>query len=70
MSEKYHEIADCPKCGKRDLVEQTEQKWVCLGCGFSKDLSHPETESEAGSAIGGMWIFVLLGTLIWMVLML
>ncbi|BAY23611.1 hypothetical protein NIES2100_34030 [Calothrix sp. NIES-2100] len=69
MSETHHEIADCPKCGKRDFVEQNEQKWLCLSCGFSKDLSRLE-EAEPESAIGGMWIFVLLGTLIWMVLML
>lgn len=67
MSEIHHEIADCPKCGKRDFVEKDEKKWVCLNCGFSKDISKPEPEPSPG--IGGMWLFVLLTALIWMALM-
>ncbi|BAY50262.1 hypothetical protein SAMD00079811_78910 (plasmid) [Scytonema sp. HK-05] len=48
MSETYHEIADCPECGKRDFVEQDENQWVCLNCGFSKDVSQSEPEPSRG----------------------
>ncbi|WP_414589176.1 hypothetical protein [Scytonema sp. PCC 10023] len=67
MSEKHYEIAECPKCGKHDFVDKDEKEWVCLNCGFSKDIS--KSESEPSPGIGGMWFWVLVVTLIWMALM-
>jgi ribosomal protein S27AE len=67
MSEKHYEIADCPKCGKRDFVDKDDTQWVCLSCGFSQDIS--QSEPKPSSGIGGMWLWVLLTTLIWMALM-
>ncbi len=40
MTEKQrYTIADCPRCGKHDLVETDNNKWICLNCDFSKNLS-------------------------------
>jgi hypothetical protein len=36
---------DCPKCGKKGLVERFPNCYHCLWCGFHKDLSEPEPES-------------------------
>lgn len=47
-----HDIADCPKCGKRDLVLQEDGEWRCLNpdCEIhEKGLKMPKSGSESES---------------------
>lgn len=60
MSDKHYEVADCPKCGKRDFVDKTDTQWTCLNCGYSKDLSKPEENGDTGS----IWLLIVLGSLL------
>jgi len=36
MSE--HDIADCPKCEKRDFVLKEDGVWICLKCGYTEKM--------------------------------
>jgi ribosomal protein L37AE/L43A len=45
MSE--HDIADCPKCGKRDFVLKEDNNWVCLSCKYKQRM--PSSNSNSGS---------------------
>lgn len=39
MSNHREEIIECPRCGKLDFVKKDDEKWVCLNCDFSRDLT-------------------------------
>ncbi len=56
MSE--HDIADCPKCGKRDYVLKEDGVWICLNCRHTDKMpkSKFDSESEANSGIVGVLI--------------
>ncbi|HEY9709523.1 MAG TPA: hypothetical protein V6D48_15065 [Oculatellaceae cyanobacterium] len=60
MSDKHYEVADCPKCGKRDFIDKTDTLWTCLSCGYSKDVSQPEKTEDTGI----MWLLLVLGGLL------
>lgn len=51
MSE--HNIADCPKCGKRDFVLRDDGKWVCLNpdCKFTERMPKSDSTADVISAI-------------------
>lgn len=53
---------ECPKCGKKVLVQQGSDRYRCLWCGFDRDLSEPE--------VGGILPFLAIGTLILLILIL
>ncbi|MCC5899046.1 MAG: hypothetical protein JJU32_14180 [Phormidium sp. BM_Day4_Bin.17] len=60
---------ECPRCGKYSIVKQTDSRWTCLNCGFSKNLSHRHSQhnhdSDADHEDGGWFgIFVLAGILL------
>ena len=59
MSE--HDIADCPKCGKRDYVLKEDNHWVCLNCRHTEKM--PESNSDSDTSFGSFLFaafFVLL----------
>lgn len=31
---------ECPRCGRHSIVQESETRWTCLNCNFSKNLSH------------------------------
>ncbi|MDJ0618434.1 MAG: hypothetical protein QNJ63_17110 [Calothrix sp. MO_192.B10] len=37
---------ECPKCGHYSMVEQGDDKWTCLNCGFSKELPSSEKKTS------------------------
>jgi hypothetical protein len=41
---------ECPRCGRYSIVQESETRWTCLNCNFSKNLSHPS--SRQGSRQG------------------
>jgi ribosomal protein S27AE len=45
---------DCPKCGKKGLVEHFPNHYHCLWCGFQKDLSETEAEAEPKPESSGL----------------
>lgn len=52
---------ECPKCGKKGLVERHPDNYHCLWCGFQKDLSEPEPSGLlALLAIAFLVLFFLL----------
>jgi len=66
MSE--HDIADCPRCGKRDYVLKEDNVWICLNCGHTakmpKSKFDPETESSSG-----IWIVLVTAIIVVLVAM-
>ncbi|WP_192925013.1 hypothetical protein [Sodalinema gerasimenkoae] len=60
---------ECPRCGKYSVVKQSDTRWTCLNCGFSRSLSHRRSnhnhESDEEHEDGGWFgIFVLAGILL------
>jgi len=47
MSE--HDIADCPRCGKRDYVLKENNVWYCLNCHHSERMPKSRFDSESES---------------------
>ena len=45
MSE--HDIADCPRCGKRDYVLKENNVWYCLNCHHSEKMPKSKFDSES-----------------------
>lgn len=37
MLDHNRTVIDCPQCNKHDLVEQDNNHWVCMNCGYSRD---------------------------------
>jgi ribosomal protein S27AE len=58
MSEMPQPLHECPNCSKQALVQRSPDKYHCIWCGFSKDLSAPP-ESPSGSAIAFFWAILL-----------
>lgn len=64
MSDKLHDIvAECPKCGKRDLVQADDGQWICLNCKFSEKTPQPRG-SDSDIGFGGMLVAVWIVALV------
>ncbi|USR92367.1 hypothetical protein NEA10_06490 [Phormidium yuhuli AB48] len=57
---------ECPRCGKYSIVQQSDTRWTCLNCGFSKNLSHHHSNDSDEESQDGGWfsIFILVGILL------
>ncbi len=64
---------ECPRCGRHSIVQESETRWTCLNCNFSKNLSHHnsrhnsrhEKSLDADDDNGGWFsIFLLAGMLL------
>lgn len=60
---------ECPRCGRHSIVQESETRWTCLNCNFSKNLSYHNSRHEKSSDSdddNGGWfsIFVLAGMLV------
>ena len=42
LAEERYSGLECPKCGKRVLIERSTNQFKCLWCGFSRDVSQME----------------------------
>lgn len=54
---------ECPKCGKKVLVQESKTKYSCLWCNFSRDLTRSEKQVDGAVplfAILAMLTFILL----------
>ncbi|MGJ3249243.1 MAG: hypothetical protein ACFE0I_24605 [Elainellaceae cyanobacterium] len=53
-----HTVADCPKCGKRDLVLRDDGRWVCLNpsCNFTERMPRSRDGSDFFSAVVAAFI--------------
>lgn len=60
MSE--HDIADCPKCGKRDFVLKEDNHWVCLKCGHTQKM--PKSGSDSDLSFGSLLLAAFITALI------
>lgn len=60
------ESVECPKCGKKTIVQRKNGLYECLACDFKKDFSQP-TQSKSGNGmvfwIAAIIMLVLLLTL-------
>lgn len=61
MSE--HDIADCPKCGKRDYVLREDNHWICLKCGYTQKMSTSHSESDSNPGILSTLVAALIAIL-------
>jgi uncharacterized protein (DUF983 family) len=48
---------ECPKCGKRVLVQQTVSRFKCLNCGFFSDISD---EAQSGQVLLLVFVVIIL----------
>jgi ribosomal protein L37AE/L43A len=62
MSE--HDIADCPKCGKRDFVLKEDNTWVCLNCNHNRKMPKSGSDSGFGSDVLSVILAVLTALLL------
>jgi hypothetical protein len=60
MQSFRQDVMDCPNCGKRGLVRQTNDIYQCLCCSFKRNLSEP----SFGEAIFWTISTLILATLI------
>jgi ribosomal protein S27AE len=42
-----HDIADCPKCGKRDYILKDDKVWICLNCGHTDKMPKSRFDSDS-----------------------
>jgi ribosomal protein L37E len=54
---------ECPRCGRHTIVTKAESYYVCLHCGWERDLSN-----EWSGSIAGVLGFVMTGLLLLLVL--
>jgi len=61
MSE--HDIADCPRCGKRDYVLKEDNIWVCLNCPHTSKMPisglDPKPETNSGMIASLIAAFII-----------
>ncbi|MEB3887036.1 hypothetical protein [Lyngbya sp. CCY1209] len=50
---------ECPKCGKRTVVQRSETVFQCISCDFKRDLA-TEPKQNKNNNEGGSWLGVLL----------
>lgn len=65
MSE--HDIADCPKCGKRDYVLKENNYWTCLNCGHGQKMPKSSFEPDSNPNIFSMIVTALIALMFVMV---
>ncbi|MEB3883067.1 hypothetical protein [Lyngbya sp. CCY1209] len=54
------ETLECPKCGKRCLVEKASNHYHCLWCHFDRNLNDTEDGNAIAFVIGILLIMVLM----------
>ncbi|WP_206043919.1 hypothetical protein [Geitlerinema sp. P-1104] len=62
---------ECPRCGKHSIVQQSDSRWTCLNCGFSKSLSHHRNhdhDSDEEDQNGGWFGIVILAGILLVVM--
>lgn len=64
---------ECPRCGRHTIVQQSETRWTCLNCDFSKDLAHRHFDDENDrheQGESGSWFATLLlaGVMVFMLM--
>ncbi|MGC9505827.1 hypothetical protein [Baaleninema sp.] len=47
-------IPECPRCGRHSIVQESDSRWTCLNCNFSKDLSHDRHHRTEDSDSGNL----------------
>lgn len=43
-------LMECPKCGRRALVERRSGLYQCVGCDFKRDLAKSDSKSGSSSS--------------------
>lgn len=51
---------ECPRCGKRTIVQDGSSIYTCLNCHFRKDVSQANTEAPSIWALLMIMVIVLL----------
>lgn len=66
MSE--HDVADCPKCGKRDFILKEDNIWVCLACEHTEKMPKsrfdPDSSPEFGTFLAAILIAIFMVVLL------
>jgi len=67
MSE--HDIADCPRCGKRDYVLKEDNIWICLNCSHTEKMPKSRFDPEDNSSTFSVVLTTVIIALLIMVVM-
>lgn len=65
MFSKLHQEVECPKCGKKTVVQTKEDLYQCISCNFERDFSEADQfESDHSffwaGAIAALFAFLIL----------
>lgn len=60
--ESYNHL-ECPKCHKQTIVQQSQDVYSCISCGFRRDLSTPHLGDLGGAIVAIASILLLIAIL-------
>ncbi|HBE20119.1 MAG TPA: hypothetical protein DEG17_17290 [Cyanobacteria bacterium UBA11149] len=59
-------LVECPKCGKKSVVQRSSDVYQCLACDFVRDFAKPEESEEETGSFWPLVIVAFLTTLLMM----
>ncbi len=59
-------FVECPKCGKKSVVQRGEDVYQCLACDFVRDFSKPSKPEQKTDLLWPVVIIVVLTTFLLM----
>lgn len=60
------EVVECPKCGKKSVVQRSPDIYQCLACDFRRDFSKPEKSDSKMDFLWPVAIIAFASTLLLM----
>lgn len=60
MSVESAVVAECPKCGKKALVQRNNDQYECMWCDFRKDFSESKQTSSSADDVLPMLVLVVI----------
>ena len=54
-------LVECPKCGKRSIVQRSSDHYQCLGCDFRKNLDKKKKKKQSPNDY--LWVVLLAGAI-------
>ncbi|MGB7439823.1 MAG: hypothetical protein WA919_02050 [Coleofasciculaceae cyanobacterium] len=66
MFNQLHQEVECPKCGKKTVVQTKENLYQCISCNFERDFSEVDRRLESdhsffwAGAVAALFAFLIL----------
>ena len=59
-------LVECPKCGKKSVVQRSPEVYQCLACDFVRDFSKPTKPEQKADLFWPMVVILSLSALLFM----